>query len=120
MKKIFQDFNVLIDKIRNNYLKKELEQIQSVFVLQANIMFSDLKKNNSFVIYISKSSQKGYKGFSPSAGLSFIGPSTIWEKILAKEMSLITALVEGKIKIPNLRINWNKLMRFSFLISCLR
>lgn len=120
MKSIFKDFDTLTEKIKRAYSTEQYERLRSNFRLRANVIFSDFKKNNSLVLYLSKNAQKNYRGFSASSGLSFIGPSIAWKKIINGDKSLIECYTEGIIKVPNLRINWSKLWNFSNIITSLK
>jgi hypothetical protein len=117
MKPLLEDFYSLVNQIQILFDKKEFEQMKAEIQLHANIIFSNLKKKDSIVLYITNSKQKMYRGFSPSAGLSLIGPSTVWKKILKGEKSLSTVFAEGVIKVPNLRVNWSKLWLLSYIIT---
>ncbi len=117
MNPIFKEFNKLINQVQLLFNLKEYNPIRTGVQLQANIVFSDLKKNNSIVLYITNSTQKVYRGFYSSAGLSFIGSSSVWNDILKDKKSLTTAFAEGKISVPNLRVNWSKLWMLSYIIK---
>jgi len=118
MKQIFRDFDTVIENIRINYTKKEFLSLFTDFQLHANIVFTDLRKNrNSVVLYITNKKQKHYLGFSTSAGFSLFGTSTVWKDIISGKKSLGTSFADGTIKIPNLRINWEKMWKLSFILS---
>ena len=117
MKSIDKSFNSLIKQVQMLFNKKEFEPIKGEINLHANIIFSDLKKRDTIVLYLSNTKQTMYKGFSGSAGLSLIGTSRIWKEILNGDKALSTAFAEGSIKVPNLRVNWSKLWLFSHIIT---
>lgn len=118
MKQIFRDFDTLIEKIRINHSKEEFTSIFTDLKLHANIVFTDFKKNrNSVVLYITNKKQKHYLGFSTSAGLSLFGSSIVWRDIICGKKSLGTSFADGTIRIPNLRINWEKVWKLSFILS---
>ena len=120
MNTIFNDFEGLINKIQVLLSRAEFESLRANLYLHLNIIFSDLKRKNSLVVYISKTALKIYKGFSTSTGLSLIGHSAVWKKILKGEKSLGAAFTEGSVKVPNLRVNWTKLWKFSYILSILK
>ncbi len=117
MNKIFEEFNTLVDEIQNLFGREEYGPIKAGIRLFANIVFSDIKKNNSVVLFITQNKQKVYRGYSTSTGLSLIGHSKVWKEILSGEKSLSTCFAEGTIKVPNLRVNWSKLWSFSSIIK---
>jgi len=116
MKALIKKFNSLINQLQILFTKEELYPIKTGIQIYANILFSDLKKNDSIILYITENTLRVYKGFSSSAGLSLIGPSTVWIEILTGQKSLSTSFAEGSIKVPNLRVNWSKLWLLSNLI----
>ncbi|MHA1291889.1 MAG: hypothetical protein ACTSQJ_04375 [Promethearchaeota archaeon] len=119
MNSIFNDFNSLIEKIKIFISKNDLQSLKFNLKIFANIIFTDLKKNNSIVLYLNKNKQKQYLGFSTSAGFSLFGTTNVWRNILKGKKSILATFVEGDLKIPNLRVNWSNIIILSFIISSL-
>ncbi len=117
MKPIFNDFTVTFQAINSRGKDNSLRLLLGESHFHTNIIFSDMKRHNRLVLYISKSKQKFYPGFSSYAGFSVIGPSSVWREILKGNKSLTAALAEGSLTVPNLRVNWPKLVKLSFLFS---
>ncbi len=116
---IFSDFTLAFEKIKSYVKEAPLVLFFGESHFRTNIIFTDKKRNNRLVLYISKTTQKFYSGFSSSAGFSVIGPSTVWKEILKGNKSLTASLAEGSLTVPNLRVNWPKLVKLSFLFTIL-
>ncbi|MHA1272871.1 MAG: hypothetical protein ACTSQP_16260 [Promethearchaeota archaeon] len=120
MSSLFTEFKIFMENISQfaEKIKKSGKNLD--FNLKANILLSDLKRNNSFIIYISENKKIVQKGFSTSIGFTLIGSSSIWRDVIKGTRSLIGAFTEGSIKVPNIRVNWFRLNKFSNLIKILK
>lgn len=103
-------------EISQELQEKLLKRVYS-FEFRANIILTDVKRHKNFVLSLAKNKQAVYEGFSSDLGFSLIGPLSVWEKIARKEQTLLESVVTGEIVVPNMRANFSKINKFSFLIS---
>ena len=120
LEKFITSIDFLLKQIASSGLSETLDKIP-VGLFDLNFHFNVRVKNGNvkdeFILLVTREKSKLSKGYSSAVGFSLIGSEGIWLEIFQGKKSLMAHVIEGNMKVPNIRVNWLKIMLLSNLLS---
>ena len=120
LEKFITSIDFLLKQITSSGLSETLEKFP-VGLFDLNFHFNVRVKNDKikdeFILFITKEMSKLSKGYSSAVGFSLIGSEEVWLEIFQGKKSLMAHIIEGNVKVPNIRVNWLKITLLSNLLS---
>lgn len=120
LKSLIEKMEIVFKLIEQAGTMSTLENLPKDFlplIFRINLKIVKNKKSEDFSLSISPDAQNLVRGYSAAFGHSISGPEEVWMDVLEGKKTLIGEVVEGHLKVTNLRVNWLKTMFFSHLLS---
>lgn len=120
LESVIERMEVVFKLIEQAGTLSALENLPTDFlplIFRINLKITKNKKFEEFSLSVSPDAQKLVRGYSAAFGHSISGPEEVWMDVLEGRKNLIGEVVEGHLKVSNLRVNWLKTMFFSHLLS---
>ena len=120
LEKLITSLDFLFKQLENSGLNKTLEKMPvGLFDLnfQFNVRVKNGKIKDEYTVFITREASKLMKGYSASVGFTIRGTEETWLEVFQGEKSLMAEVIEGHLKVSNMRINWLKITLLSNLLS---
>ena len=120
LEKFISSMDFLLNQIASSGLSKSLEKIP-VGLFDLNFHFNVKVKNGKvkeeYVLFVSRETSKLSKGYSAAVGFSIVGTEKTWLEVFQGRKSLMANVIEGNLKVPNMRVNMLKITLLSNLLA---
>ncbi|NHI92480.1 MAG: hypothetical protein EAX96_08245 [Candidatus Lokiarchaeota archaeon] len=120
LEKFISSIDFLFKQIQSSGLSETLEKIPvEIFDLNFhfNIKVINGEIKEEFNLSITQEISKLSKNHPTVVGFSIIGTEKIWLEVFEGNKSLMAEIIEGKLKISNIRANWLKITLLSNLLA---